>query len=67
MRHAKVGTNMTRVLACRDIGFDCGAEMRGETDEELTAQVAEHAKAVHGMEEITPETMAKVQAAIRTA
>lgn len=38
-----------RILNCRDAGFDCNAQIKAETDEEILAQAAEHAIAVHGV------------------
>jgi len=40
---------MSRELHCRDLGFDCNAVVVAESDDEVLAQVAEHAKSVHGM------------------
>ena len=40
---------MTKELRCRDVGPDCDAVVTAENDEEVLAQVATHAKAVHGM------------------
>jgi predicted small metal-binding protein len=45
---------MMRELRCRDIGFDCNAVVHAETDEEILAIAAEHAKQVHDVE-VTPE------------
>lgn len=56
---------MGKKLLCRDVGVDCDTEICAETEEELMKKVAEHAKTVHGMTEISPETAAKVKAAIR--
>ena len=56
---------MAKVLRCRDVGVDCGFEARAETTQELFEQAAEHGKAVHGIEEITPELLAKMKAAVR--
>jgi predicted small metal-binding protein len=56
---------MGKKLRCRDVGVDCDAEIVAETEEELMGKVAEHAKTVHGMTEISDETAAKVKAAIR--
>ncbi|MCC6455822.1 MAG: DUF1059 domain-containing protein [Caldilineaceae bacterium] len=41
-------------LRCRDIGFDCNAVVHAETTEEVLAQAAAHAQAVHNVE-ITAE------------
>lgn len=40
---------MTKELHCRDVGFDCAAVVTAESEEEILAQVVEHAKAVHGL------------------
>jgi len=40
---------MTKELHCRDLGFDCEGVVTGENDDEVLAQVAEHARSVHGM------------------
>lgn len=36
-----------KVLHCRDAGFDCDAVVRGETDDDILAQVRPHAKEAH--------------------
>lgn len=56
---------MAKMLRCRDVGVDCDAVIRAETEEELMRKVAEHAKTVHGISEISPELAAKVKAAIK--
>ena len=60
---------MAMILACRDVGVDCPHVSRGETEEELMADVAKHGKEVHGYTEEQlkdPEMMKKVKAAIKT-
>ena len=56
---------MAKMLRCRDVGMDCDFVARAETEEELMRKVAEHAKTVHGMSEISPDIAAKVKAAIK--
>ncbi len=56
---------MAKMLRCRDVGVDCDHVIRAETEEELMRKVAEHAKTVHGMTEISPELVAKVKSAIK--
>ena len=56
---------MAKVLRCKDVGMDCDFETRAETEEEVLKQAAEHAAAVHDMQEIPQDVLAKVQAAIR--
>jgi predicted small metal-binding protein len=55
---------MARKMSCRDVGPDCDFVARGESDDEVMGQVAEHARAAHGMEEVPPELAAKAKAAI---
>ena len=40
---------MAKQLNCADVGFDCGAQINGDTEEEVMAQAAEHAKSAHGL------------------
>ncbi|HEX7255168.1 MAG TPA: DUF1059 domain-containing protein [Gaiellaceae bacterium] len=58
---------MTRELNCADIGFECDAVIRAESDEEVMAQAATHARDVHGLETIDDETAAKIQSQIHDA
>jgi predicted small metal-binding protein len=59
------GGEMAKVLRCKDVGFDCGYEIRAETEEELMKKVAEHAGEVHNLTEISEEVVAEVKAAIQ--
>lgn len=52
---------MTKVVHCRDVGFDCDGVVRAETEEEALKQVAAHAKAVHNLETVSDEIVAKVR------
>jgi predicted small metal-binding protein len=56
---------MAKVVRCRDIGFDCEGVVRAETEEEVLAQVAAHAKAVHNIETVPPEVVEKVRQVMR--
>jgi predicted small metal-binding protein len=42
---------MAKQLNCADVGFDCDAQINADTEEEVMAQAAEHAKSAHGMSE----------------
>jgi predicted small metal-binding protein len=44
---------------------DCDFEARATTLEELLLKCAEHARTEHGLTQIPPELIAKVQGAIR--
>ncbi len=39
---------MTLTVACKDTGTECDFVARAETEEDLMAQIAKHAKEVHG-------------------
>jgi predicted small metal-binding protein len=58
---------MTRELNCRDVGFDCEAVVRAESDDEVLVQVAAHAREVHGLEQIDSDTEQKVRSQIHDA
>ena len=53
-----------KTLHCADAGFDCKAVVQAETVEEILAQAAEHAKAVHGVT-VTPELAEQIKALIK--
>ncbi len=56
---------MAKIINCRDVGVDCDFEARGETEQEVLEQCAEHARSAHGMSEIPPEMLEKVRRSIR--
>jgi len=56
---------MTKAVNCRDVGFDCDGVVRGDTEEETLTKVAEHAQSVHGLDEVTPDVVAKVKSVMR--
>ena len=56
---------MAKVVHCRDVGFDCDGIVTGDTTDETLQQVAEHAKNVHGLEEVTADVVEKVTLVMR--
>ncbi len=56
---------MEKVIRCRDVGFDCNGVIKAKTEKEALALAAEHAKAVHGLKEVTPEVVEKIRSVIR--
>jgi predicted small metal-binding protein len=59
---------MAKQLNCADVGFDCGAQINAETEEEVMAQAAEHARSVHGMSDSDlQEHEGAIRGAIRDA
>ena len=59
---------MPKVLECAkvDPASGCQHVVRGETEEEVMRNAAEHAQE-HGIREVTPEMMERVEANIRDA
>ncbi len=55
---------MAKVMKCRAVGLDCDFVARGENDEQIMAQVAEHAKKDHGMQTMPNDVAQKVKASI---
>jgi len=56
---------MAKTVNCRDVGVNCDFIARGENEQEVLQQCAEHARTAHGMNEIPPELVIKVRTAIR--
>lgn len=56
---------MTKVLHCQDVTGACDAVVRGETDEEILAQVGPHARERHGLETVPPELAEQARRSIR--
>jgi predicted small metal-binding protein len=50
----------TKVVHSRDLGFDCEGVVRAGTEEEVLAQVAAHAKAVHNLETVSEQVVDQV-------
>jgi predicted small metal-binding protein len=55
---------MAKVLKCGDVVPGCSAEMRGDSENDVLRQAAEHAKTAHHMDSIPPEVLSKVKGAI---
>jgi predicted small metal-binding protein len=55
-------------INCRDVGVDCDYVAKGETEEELMKDAADHAVKDHGYKEeeiMTPEMKEKIRSHIR--
>ena len=59
---------MAKILECSKVDPTSGCQhiIRGETEEEVLQKAAEHAKE-HGIREVTPELIKRVEANIRDA
>jgi predicted small metal-binding protein len=54
-------------FACKDLGMNCGFEIRGaKSKDEVMPLAAVHAKVVHGITATPPDLVSKVQAAIKS-
>ena len=52
-----------KTLACKDAGSNCNFVARGNTEQEVLAQVTEHGKKAHGMKakDFTPDKIRMFQ------
>ena len=56
---------MAKVLHCRDVGPDCDFIARGQSNDEIMTQVAEHARTIHGINPVPTELAQKALSVIR--
>ena len=65
MKRTITEVNMAKVVSCKDAGVECDFVIRGETEQDILRQAAEHARTAHNMTEIPPEVAEKLRGAIR--
>lgn len=53
-------------LRCRELGFDCEAVVRAESEDEVLRQAAEHASREHSVTELDDATVQQIRSKIRT-
>jgi predicted small metal-binding protein len=58
---------MAKQLKCGDLMPGCDFVANGATEDEVLGKAAEHAKTAHGIQQVTPELVAKVKGAIKDA
>jgi predicted small metal-binding protein len=56
---------VTKVLRCNDVVGSCDFVARGESEQDILQQAAEHARSAHQVNEVTLELAEKVRSAIR--
>jgi predicted small metal-binding protein len=56
---------MRKILRCGEIVPGCNFVAHGENEPEVVMKAAEHARAVHGVERMSEQLLAKVKATIR--
>lgn len=59
--NTKKQIKMEKVIRCRDVGFDCDGVIKAKTEDEALQLAAEHAKTVHGLEEVTPDVVEQIK------
>jgi len=52
---------MKKIIRCKDVGFDCEGVIMANTEQEALKMAAEHAKKVHGLEDVSPEVVEKIK------
>ncbi len=55
---------MAKILYCNDLVPGCKFEARGDSEEEILAEVVDHIATVHNMADISDEILAMVRNAI---
>ncbi len=58
---------MSFSLACGDVVPGCDSKLEAGSEDELMAQVADHARDEHGVTEITPELAEQVKGAVKSS
>ncbi|OKL38701.1 DUF1059 domain-containing protein [Pontibacter flavimaris] len=53
-----------KTLKCRDVGFDCNAEVRASTEQEVLTQASKHAREAHGVD-VTPQMAEQIKTKIK--
>lgn len=56
---------MPKVLHCNDVVGNCDFVARGDSEQDILQQAAEHARTAHQVSDVTPELADKVRSAIR--
>jgi predicted small metal-binding protein len=59
------GSSMAKVMRCNDVVGNCDFVARGESEQDVLQQAADHARTAHQVNEVTPELAEKVRSAIR--
>ena len=56
---------MPKVMHCNEVVGNCDFVAKGDSEQEILQQAAEHARTAHQVSEVTPEMADKVRSAIR--
>jgi len=58
---------MEKLLRCRDLGADCDFEACGENAEEVLKTAVDHARAIHGLKDISEKDRLRARATVQDA
>lgn len=64
-RFSRPGGFGGEMMSCRDVDFDGGFVAKGDTEQDSLQPAAEHARAVHNLNEITPGIAEKGKSTIQ--
>jgi predicted small metal-binding protein len=56
---------MEKLLRCRDLGMDCDFEACGESADEALKTAVDHARAIHGLKDISEKDRVRARAAVQ--
>ncbi len=56
---------MEKLLRCRDLGMDCDFEACGEDAEEVLKTAVDHARAIHGLKDVSEKDRLRAKAAVQ--
>jgi len=59
--------SMEKLLKCRNLGLDCDFEACGENAEETLKTAMDHARAIHGLKDISEKDLARARSTIQDA
>jgi predicted small metal-binding protein len=54
-------------FACRSLGYTCEWALRAGSPQEILERVRDHARCAHNLQELTPDTVHRVEQAIHPA
>ncbi len=58
---------MEKLLRCRELGMDCDFEACGESADEALKTAVDHARAIHGLKDISEKDRKRARAAVQDA
>jgi predicted small metal-binding protein len=58
---------MEKLLRCRDFGADCDFEACGENADDVLKTAIDHARAIHGLKDISEKDCMRARAAVLDA